>query len=301
MRSWRSAAFLAVVTASSGVYACSGSNAASPAPPADDASPGDGGAAAETSVSSIPGRACPDQSPLSYQSFGQPFFASWCTGCHSSALGTDLRRGAPADINFDTLASIREKLPLIYAQAGDDHATMPPAGGPPQDLRHQLGDWLACGAPGDEVNFDAKPSDAGVTLPTGPCAQKRDPLPPSSLPRCAAATYACLKACQSTGGPNADACSKQCKANDPTPADPVTGANCDGCLSTQTLACADRACHGPLAEYLCCALDAGASNCNAEEVDFSYCVYYASPSCVYLEGPDQAACFPADAGIDGGY
>jgi hypothetical protein len=299
MRSWRSAALLAAAVASSGLYACSGSD---PAVPAMTMS-GDGSAPETSGPSPIPGRACPDNSPLTYQSFGQPFFSSWCTGCHSSALSADLRRGAPADVNFDTLAMIRAKLGVVFTMAGDDHTTMPPAGGPPADLRHQLGDWLACGAPGDESAFDVVPSDAGgPPLPTGSCAAKRDPLPPSSLPRCAAATYACMQACKSKGA-DADACSKQCTANDPTPPDPATGVNCANCLSAQLLACADRACHGPLAEYLCCATDAGASACTSEQADLGVCVYYASPTCLYTEGPDQASCFPADAGIgrDGGY
>jgi hypothetical protein len=287
MRSWPKAAFPALVVASSAVYACSGSNAAIPAPSADGSAP-DGGATA-----SIPGRACPENTPLSYQSFGQPFFSSWCTGCHSSALPADLRRGAPADVNFDTLASIRAKLPDVYAMAGDTHTTMPPAGGPPPDLRRQLGDWLACGAPGDESTFDVVPSDAGgPALPSGPCAAKHDPLPASSLPRCAAATYTCMQACK-TKGSDADACSRQCSASDPTPRDPVTGVDCAGCLATQLLACADRACHGPLAEYFCCAsADAGANGCVSEKATLGVCLYYASPTCLYADGPDQGACFP---------
>jgi hypothetical protein len=296
MLSWRSSFVLGALVAVGGLFACSGSDRASPA---FGAGGGDGGTSDTPLPSRIPGRACPENSLLSYQSFGQPFFLSWCTGCHSSALPADARRGAPATVNFDTLALIRGQIGVVYAKAADEHTAMPPAGGPPLDLRRQLGDWMACGAPGDEVTFDAVPSDAGGSpLPTGPCAAKRDPVPAASLPRCAASTFACMQACKGKGAAG-DACSKQCFASDPTPPDPVTHLDCSGCLFTQLLACADRACHGPLAQYLCCASGDGGA-CSTESAELSVCVYYASPTCLYADGPDQGACFPPGV-RDGGY
>lgn len=76
-----------------------------------------------------------------------PFMSTWCASCHAAGLSGDDRRGAPADLNLDTHDAIREQLVRVYAAAGDEHETMPPAGGPTLDERVLLGDWLACGAP----------------------------------------------------------------------------------------------------------------------------------------------------------
>jgi hypothetical protein len=93
-------------------------------------------------------RPCPEGSTLSYENFGTPFFDTYCRRCHSSAGGGMPGQGAPAGIAFDDLDSIRTRMELIWSVAGDSHTLMPASGAAPtRDERHQLGDWLACGAP----------------------------------------------------------------------------------------------------------------------------------------------------------
>jgi uncharacterized membrane protein len=85
-------------------------------------------------------------STLTYDTFGAPFMASWCNGCHSAALDPGMRQDAPYGINFDTVTEIRAQW-LAIAQTTIDLETMPPEGGPSPDERALLGAWLRCGAP----------------------------------------------------------------------------------------------------------------------------------------------------------
>jgi hypothetical protein len=296
MRSAREASVAVVVVALFGacaLAACSAGDAASPSM-SSDAGP-----------TAIAGRACPTDSTLTYESFGEPFFTSWCTGCHSSAATGDTRRNAPAGIDFDTLDGIRANAARIYARAADDSATMPPAGGPSHALRHELGDWLACGAPGTDRGIPPPTDDAASTQPpTGACAAKRDPVPTALLPRCAAATRACIDACANK--PNASDCSDACVKADPTPKDPQSGLDCNGCYFAELLACADRGCHTPIADLLCCA----ANDCQGGDPSclqkmcysaiqaFGLCIYYVTPECLDIDQSGRSACFarPSDAG-----
>lgn len=107
----------------------------------------DAGAATDSGPITLADRPCPDESFLTYENFGAPFFSEYCTGCHSSQLPSDMRQNAPPDVNFETLEKVRMHAARIYARAADDNDTMPPAGGPPSDVRELLGEWLACGAP----------------------------------------------------------------------------------------------------------------------------------------------------------
>jgi hypothetical protein len=96
-------------------------------------------------------RPCPSASTLTYDNFGASFFQSYCLRCHSrTKQGTD-RNDAPATLNFDQLTDIQVQIERIWGQAGDSNVTMP--AGPPKpspDERARLGEWLACGAPGDQ-------------------------------------------------------------------------------------------------------------------------------------------------------
>ena len=84
-------------------------------------------------------------SSLTYQNFGEPFMANWCNGCHSSGLPSGMRQLAPADVNFDTLAEIRAQSVAILVTTVTD-VTMPPEGGPSDDERALLSQWMDCGA-----------------------------------------------------------------------------------------------------------------------------------------------------------
>jgi hypothetical protein len=99
------------------------------------------------------GAVCPPSGAPTVQDFGQGFLQTYCLSCHGAAVSGPARGGAPAGVNFDTLADVRQ-----WAGAIDTHSAsgpratntqMPPAGlpQPTQEERRRLGEWLSCGAP----------------------------------------------------------------------------------------------------------------------------------------------------------
>lgn len=95
---------------------------------------------------------CPQDSTLSWDTFGESFMTSYCTRCHSARLSGADRHGAPSDHDFDNAALVREMSEHIdeIAAAGPDAInTSMPIGEPlpSEDERRKLGEWLACGAP----------------------------------------------------------------------------------------------------------------------------------------------------------
>lgn len=99
----------------------------------------------EEEVIAVDPDAC-ETSYLTYDNFGEPFVLDWCRGCHSSAVPAGMRQKAPVAINFDTLEDVRNRSPRVLARAASQTATMPPAGGPTEEERTLLAEWLACGA-----------------------------------------------------------------------------------------------------------------------------------------------------------
>lgn len=98
------------------------------------------------------GADCPQDSTLTWDTFGKQFMESYCTRCHSTTITGSARQGAPSDHNFEAVALVREQIEHIdwTAAAGPDAVnTEMPVGAPTptQDERRQLGEWLACGAP----------------------------------------------------------------------------------------------------------------------------------------------------------
>ena len=98
------------------------------------------------------GAVCPDGSLLTYETFGRSFMEHYCTRCHSTTNVGDARNGAPPDLNWNVLATIREnadRMDAIAASGPLQHNNvMPPtAPFPIGSERTNLGIWLACGAP----------------------------------------------------------------------------------------------------------------------------------------------------------
>ena len=83
---------------------------------------------------------------LTYNNFGEPFALDWCRGCHSSAIPTGMRQKAPIGVNFDTQADVAHWRERILIRVAGAQPTMPPAGGPPDEERALLAEWLGCGA-----------------------------------------------------------------------------------------------------------------------------------------------------------
>jgi hypothetical protein len=267
--------------------ACSGSNDAT-------VSQADAGASA------VAGRACPQSSPLTYESFGAPFLLSYCTGCHSSQVTEARRQGAPLGVDFDSLADVRRWAGRIYERAADVHTTMPPAGGPSAELRKQLGEWLACGAPGEGVQLAAESSLPPPAPLAAECNEPVATLPASVLQRCSAATMDCIKACavEDVG------CEGRCIQADTTPAADYYRykITCNTCIYLQRYACADKeGCHSTVAALECCrkskcadSSDEGcvSTRCATEVYAYGYCQTYVTPKCdSFVDGPARA-CFP---------
>lgn len=98
------------------------------------------------------GAVCPDDSTLTWDSFGKSFTQTYCIRCHSTTLTGSARQGAPSDHNFDSAALVREELEHTdeQAAAGPDaiNTAMPLDSPKPTEAeRRMLGEWLACGAP----------------------------------------------------------------------------------------------------------------------------------------------------------
>lgn len=95
------------------------------------------------------GAVCPPTNPPTYESAGKAFLDKYCVGCHSSSRTGAMRFGAPAGLNYDTLADVRTHLSDIEDQAAagpDGTNTLMPLGQPVPTLaeRTVLGEFLAC-------------------------------------------------------------------------------------------------------------------------------------------------------------
>ena len=97
--------------------------------------------------------ACPPTgTTLTYESFGKPFMAAYCTRCHDSKLRGEDRQGAPSFHDFDTIFGIRAVSDHIDETTASGPAatndSMPPdKPAPTLEERQQLGEWIACDMP----------------------------------------------------------------------------------------------------------------------------------------------------------
>ncbi len=82
-----------------------------------------------------------------WETSGQPFTLDYCTGCHSSHLSGEKRRGAPEGIDLDTLEGVRRHAERVSARIAD--GTMPPGGGPGAEEISAMREWVDCGTPGE--------------------------------------------------------------------------------------------------------------------------------------------------------
>jgi len=103
------------------------------------------GAGSDTAVAAQSEAERCDRVPaLSYSNFGQQLMDTHCAGCHSSLLPEDLREGAPLGVDLDTYSGVLLWADRIAARSLGDAPTMPPGGGPEDDERARLDEWLAC-------------------------------------------------------------------------------------------------------------------------------------------------------------
>jgi hypothetical protein len=252
-----------------------------------------------------PSTAMQGDSCVSYEDFAGPFLLNWCVGCHSSSLDEAHRKMAPLGMDFDTLEGVRAHADRIKIRA-TELKNMPPLGGPSDEERALLAEWIDCDLPSTSGGFAPPAPTTGppmTTPPTGTCANPRMAVPDTLLPRCTAETHSCVLQCASSPEYDQEACRNACLAADPTPADTSLGLpiNCANCTLGQLLACSDSGgCHDETAAFMCCIEECGGGDacnaqCNGELQAFGLCVYYTAPQCVdYADGP-ISECFAAGA------
>lgn len=99
------------------------------------------GAPADTAA---PGRpaSCDTGLDVTWESFGEGFFATYCLACHSAT--TPDRAGAPAESNFDRVDEVRAQAAAIRARVIEEE-TMPVGGGVSEDDLLLLARLLDCG------------------------------------------------------------------------------------------------------------------------------------------------------------
>lgn len=85
------------------------------------------------------------ESTLTYENFAAPFVITWCRGCHGVNQPVAMRQDAPVGVNFDTAAEVRAGGDRLLVRATGDKPTMPPAGGPSDEERALLAEWISCG------------------------------------------------------------------------------------------------------------------------------------------------------------
>lgn len=100
--------------------------------------------------------ACSREPPLTWGNFGEGLITKHCLGCHSSLMPAEMREGAPVGVDFDTYEAVIQWRDRIDVRSVPDDGGMPPGGGPSEEERAMLGEWLAC-----EVAEDAAMLEGG--------------------------------------------------------------------------------------------------------------------------------------------
>jgi hypothetical protein len=82
-----------------------------------------------------------------WASFAKPFFASYCTRCHSSTLTGPARNNAPDGYDWDVEATVIKYAPLIRDAVGVSNFMPPDMPQPSCDDRRRLVRWIDAGTP----------------------------------------------------------------------------------------------------------------------------------------------------------
>jgi mono/diheme cytochrome c family protein len=99
------------------------------------------GACSSNQGGTVTGSTCPTDSALTYEDFGQAFFAANCVSCHSG-------REEPTLTTLADIQANREEIDMVAAAGPNGvNTAMPENGSVSTAERTELGEWLACGAP----------------------------------------------------------------------------------------------------------------------------------------------------------
>jgi uncharacterized membrane protein len=99
------------------------------------------------------GPVCDRDPPLDWDNWGEAFVSDFCLGCHSSLYAGVDRQDAPRGIDFNTYGDVLHWGDRIQARAVDA-MDMPPAGGPSEEERRLLEEWLVCSVGPDEAALE---------------------------------------------------------------------------------------------------------------------------------------------------
>ncbi|MES2641129.1 MAG: hypothetical protein V4850_16695 [Myxococcota bacterium] len=87
--------------------------------------------------------ACAELPDVSWDAWGDGFFRTYCTACHSSA-NIDQRSGAPVGVDFDTKSAVKSRASDVR-RVVLENGTMPVGGGVFEDDLLLLEVFLSCG------------------------------------------------------------------------------------------------------------------------------------------------------------
>jgi len=90
--------------------------------------------------------------PTTWSGFGQSFFTTYCTRCHSASVTGAARVGAPVGLDYDSVTDVRAhaaEIDQVAASGPSATNTFMPFTAPRPTVaeRVQLGQLLACGVP----------------------------------------------------------------------------------------------------------------------------------------------------------
>jgi hypothetical protein len=99
---------------------------------------------------------CLRDPPLTYDNFGEGFVEQFCAGCHSSLTPEVHRNGAPAGVDFDHYGAVLSWAERIEARVLEPEPAraMPPGGGPTEEERERLSEWVRCSVLPDRARLE---------------------------------------------------------------------------------------------------------------------------------------------------
>lgn len=81
-------------------------------------------------------------SALTWETAGAPYVNNYCRGCHSRDLSSNMRAGAPIDVNFDSKEDLIRASSSVIERIED--RSMPPVGSPDSRSESAFLEWIGC-------------------------------------------------------------------------------------------------------------------------------------------------------------
>jgi len=101
------------------------------------------------------GPPCDREPPLDWDNWGRAFMTDFCGGCHSVLYGEEDRDEAPLGVDFNTYGDVMHWSGRVLERVSVT-ADMPPAGGPSEEERAMLEEWITCSVEPDKAALEAQ-------------------------------------------------------------------------------------------------------------------------------------------------